>query len=61
MPVVRGLYGATKQIVETVFSSKGNAFRSVVLVEFPRAGSWSLGFISGATVGEVGAACPATW
>jgi len=58
MPVVRGLYGATKQIVETVFSSKGNAFRSVVLVEFPRAGSWSLGFISGATIGEVGRRLP---
>lgn len=53
MPVVRGLYGATKQIVETVFSSKGNAFRSVVLVEFPRSGAWSLGFISGTTAGEV--------
>jgi uncharacterized membrane protein len=53
MPVVRGIYGATKQIFETVLSSKGNAFRSVVLIEYPRKGIWTLGFISGTTGGEV--------
>lgn len=53
MPMVRSVYGATKQIVETVFSSKGNAFRSVVLVEFPRQGMWSIGFVTGVTTGEV--------
>lgn len=53
MPVVRGIYGATKQVFETIFSSQGNAFRSVVLVEFPRAGAWSLGFITATTTGEI--------
>jgi uncharacterized membrane protein len=53
MPVVRGIYGATKQVLETIFSSQGNAFRSVVLVEFPRAGVWSLGFITATTTGEI--------
>jgi uncharacterized membrane protein len=53
MPVVRGIYGATKQIFETVLSSQGNAFRSVVLIEYPRKGIWTLGFISGTTRGEV--------
>jgi uncharacterized membrane protein len=53
MPVVRGIYGATKQVFETIFSSQGNAFRSVVLVEFPRAGVWSLGFITATTTGEI--------
>jgi uncharacterized membrane protein len=53
MPVVRGIYGATKQVFETIFSSQGNAFRSVVLVEFPRVGAWSLGFITATTTGEI--------
>jgi uncharacterized membrane protein len=53
MPIVRSIYGATKQIFETVLSSKGNAFRSVVLIEYPRRGIWTLGFITGTTVGEV--------
>jgi uncharacterized membrane protein len=53
MPVVRGIYSATKQIFETVLSSKGNAFRSVVLIEYPRKGVWTLGFITGTTIGEV--------
>ncbi len=47
MPVVRGLYGATKQIVETVLAKKSAAFREVVAVEYPRRGVWSLGFITG--------------
>lgn len=53
MPVVRSIYGATKQIFETVLAQKSTAFRQVCLVEYPRHGVWTLGFITGATVGEV--------
>jgi len=53
IPVVRGIYGATRQIVETVMSQQNNAFREVVLFEYPRRGSWALGFITGITEGEV--------
>ncbi len=53
MPVVRSVYGAVKQIVETVVAKKSNAFREVVLVEYPRLGVWSLGFITGAAHPEV--------
>lgn len=53
MPVVRSIYGATKQIFESVLAQKSDAFRQVVLVEFPRAGMWSLGFVSGVTGGEI--------
>jgi len=53
MPIVRGIYSATKQVFETIFSSKGNAFRSVVLIEFPRAGSWVLGFVTATIGGEI--------
>ena len=53
MPVIRSVYGATKQIFETVLRQQSTAFRQVVLFEYPRRGSWALGFITGKTLGEV--------
>ncbi len=53
MPVVRTIYGALKQIFETVLKSKSQAFRQVVLLEYPRRGIWCIGFVSGKTEGEV--------
>jgi uncharacterized membrane protein len=47
MPVVRGIYSATKQIFETVLASKSNTFREVVMVEFPRRDMWTIAFITG--------------
>jgi uncharacterized membrane protein len=52
-PVVRGVYNALKQIFETVLSQKSQAFREVVLVEYPRKGVWVLGFITGMPDGEI--------
>jgi len=53
MPVVRTIYGASKQILETVISTQSDAFREVVLVEYPRRGLWVIGFVTGGTKGEV--------
>jgi uncharacterized membrane protein len=53
MPIIRSVYSATKQIFETMLAKKSTAFREVVLVEFPRPGMWSIGFITGVTEGEV--------
>lgn len=53
MPVIRSVYSATKQIFETVLAQKSNAFREVVLIEYPRRGIWTLAFLSGTTSGEV--------
>ena len=53
LPVIRSLYGAIKQIMETVLANKSSAFRECVLVEYPRKGVWTLGFITGTTKGEV--------
>ena len=53
LPIIRSLYGAIKQIMETVLANKSAAFRECVLIEYPRKGIWTLGFITGATRGEV--------
>ncbi|WP_422366981.1 DUF502 domain-containing protein [Pelagibius sp.] len=47
MPVIRSLYSAVKQILETVFKEQSQAFREVVLLEYPRPDCWALGFITG--------------
>lgn len=53
MPVVRSIYGAIKQVAETFFDKKEKSFDKVVLVEFPRPGSWALGFLSTRPKGEL--------
>ena len=53
VPVVRTVYSATKQIFETVLAQRSTAFRQVALIEYPCRGTWSVGFITGQTVGEV--------
>jgi uncharacterized membrane protein len=53
MPIVRTVYGALKQIFETVMASKSQAFRDVVMFEYPRKGTWVMGFVTGVTQGEV--------
>lgn len=52
MPVVRNLYSAIKQIFETIMASQSSAFRDVVMLEYPRKGVWSMGFVTGKTEGE---------
>ncbi len=44
VPVVRSVYGAVKQVAETLFSARGDSFRKVLLVEYPRRGCWTLAF-----------------
>ncbi len=53
MPIVRNIYGAIKQVFETVLSQDSKSFRQVALIEYPRRGIWSLGFVTGTTTGEV--------
>lgn len=53
MPVIRTLYGTIKQIFHTIMASKSQAFRNAVMLEYPRKGIWSIGFVTGKTEGEV--------
>jgi uncharacterized membrane protein len=46
IPLVRSIYSSVKQVTETILSSKSKSFRKVVLIEFPRKGTWSVGFVS---------------
>jgi uncharacterized membrane protein len=52
IPFVRSVYGGVKSFTESVFS-QSNSFRKVVMVEYPRTGAWSLGFMTAEDVPEV--------
>lgn len=52
IPLVRTIYTGVKQVLETVFSSSGQSFRKVLLVEYPRRGLWTLAFQSSTVAGE---------
>ncbi|HXA45997.1 MAG TPA: DUF502 domain-containing protein, partial [Burkholderiaceae bacterium] len=42
-----------KQVSDTLLSSSGNAFRTAVLVEYPRQGCWTIAFVTGVPGGDV--------
>jgi len=46
VPLLNKIYGATKQINDAFSPSNKTAFRTVVLVEFPHPGSYSVGFVT---------------
>ena len=54
IPIVGAVYGGVKSFAESVFS-QSSAFRKVVMVQYPRAGVWSLGFLTAEDVAEVSA------
>ena len=53
IPVVRGIYSSVKQVSDTLFSESGNAFRTAVLVQWPRTDVWTIGFVTGTPGGDV--------
>lgn len=53
IPLVKGIYTLFKQVADTVLSRDKQGFRKVVLLEYPRRGIWSVGFVTGVTRGEI--------
>lgn len=46
VPVVKGIYGATKQLMGAIQNGQGGSFKEVVLVEWPHQGSQTLAFVA---------------
>jgi uncharacterized membrane protein len=53
IPLVRPLYAAVKQLILAIFGDTHDAFKRVVLVEYPRKGVYSLAFVTAQTSGEI--------
>jgi uncharacterized membrane protein len=54
IPLVRSIHGGVKSFAESVFS-QSNSFRKVVMIQYPRAGVWSIGFVTAENVAELAA------
>ena len=53
IPVFKTIYNSVKKVSDTLFSSNGNAFRTALLVQYPRPGAWTIAFQTGTPGGEV--------
>jgi len=53
IPLVRSVYGSVKTFVESVLSPANSSFRKVVLIEYPRRGAWTLGFLTAEDIPEI--------
>jgi uncharacterized membrane protein len=53
IPIVKSVYYSVKQVSDTLFSAKGDAFRRALLVQYPRPGSWTIAFLTGQPGGDV--------
>jgi uncharacterized membrane protein len=52
VPVLNKTYAFMKEISQTLLAGKRTMFQRVVLVQFPRAGMYSIGFVTSETAGE---------
>ena len=53
IPIFKSIYNSVKKVSDTLFSSNGNAFRTALLIQYPRQGSWTIAFQTGVPTGEV--------
>ena len=53
IPILRTIYSAIGQMTETLAPKSGSSKKSVVLVEYPRKGSWAVGFATKENKGEI--------
>ncbi len=61
IPIVKSIYSSVQQVSDTLFSSSGNAFREAVLVQYPRAGCWTIAFVTGKPGGEAARHLEGDW
>jgi uncharacterized membrane protein len=53
IPLVRTIYNGTKQVIGAIVSTNSQAFRKVLLIEYPRKGLWTIAFLTGSSHPEI--------
>lgn len=53
MPIINTVYNALKQVFDMTIGEQSRAFRDVVLIQYPHPNSWTIGFVTGITPGEI--------
>jgi len=54
IPIINSVYSPAKQLIASFTGGSGTGFKRVVIVEYPRVGAWTIGFLTGTTVDESG-------
>ena len=54
IPIVSSIYSPARQLIASFTGGSGTGFKRVVIVEYPRVGAWTIGFLTGTTVDETG-------
>lgn len=54
VPLISTVYDTSKQLIESFSGAKQTGFKRVVLIEYPRSGSWAVGFLTGTTRDDTG-------
>lgn len=54
IPIVNSIYSPARQLIASFTGGSGTGFKRVVIVEYPRVGAWTIGFLTGTTVDETG-------
>ncbi|MSP78808.1 MAG: DUF502 domain-containing protein [Dehalococcoidia bacterium] len=55
IPIIRAVYKPAKLLVESLSGEGPTGFKRVVLIEYPRIGTWTMGFLTSTTKSETGA------
>ncbi len=55
IPIVKNVYAAIKQLTEVLANNQQASFDRCVMIEYPKKGSWCVGFVAGTAKGEIGA------
>ena len=53
IPLVKSIYSGAKQVIHTIATANKSSFSRVVLVQFPRKGIYTIGFVTGDAHGEI--------
>ncbi|MAG94959.1 MAG: hypothetical protein CMJ48_14625 [Planctomycetaceae bacterium] len=53
LPVVSNVYSSVKQVTDFLFTERKIEYNRVVVLEYPRRGIWSLGFVTGESMLQI--------
>ena len=51
-PLIGAVYSSAKQLIESLAGGEHSSFKYVVIIEYPRKGAWTIGFLTSTTVDE---------
>lgn len=58
IPLIRSIHAAVKQVAEALLHPSGTSFKKVLLIEYPRRGVWSVGFLTSEHLLDTPTDCP---